>query len=162
MDGKRTLLIDGDLCKPDLSRTISLSNKGGLFEILQCGYPAGDLIVTLETQGNLMFLPSTAAANPIRRSELLGSQAMIKLLRSLEQSTPAYDYIVIDLPSFKQLPTAAIQHLSAWLLVTEWGKTSRDQVRTVLSDEYLIHESCIGVVLNKVKLSRLPLYSVEL
>jgi len=97
-------------------------------------------------------------ALPIAGYDDLHEKEVIAHFRELSQVEPTYDNIIIDLPSFKLLPAAAIQHLPAWLLVTEWGKTPRDQVRHLLENEYLVRDPCLGVVLNKVNMVRLRSY----
>jgi succinoglycan biosynthesis transport protein ExoP len=46
-------------------------------------------------------------------------------------------------------------------MVIEWGGTTQDLVKGLLDAEPEIKEKCLGVILNRVDLNKLSLYSAE-
>ncbi len=64
-----------------------------------------------------------------------------------------YDYVVIDLPPL--LPVADVKGIAAladgFVLIVEWGRTSRDAVRDSLAAAGEVHRRIVGVVLNKAE-----------
>ena len=94
--GKKTLLIDGDLRRPGLTRLLGLKGRSGLSDILSSDAEIGEII-----SGYL--IPTDApkldviSAGPRRQnpSELLGSDRLPQLLAWAETE---YDQILIDCP----------------------------------------------------------------
>jgi polysaccharide biosynthesis transport protein len=48
--------------------------------------------------------------------------------------------------------------VDTFLLVVEWGRTSRSFVLNTLSREWMVADKCAGVVLNKVNTAKQRLY----
>jgi succinoglycan biosynthesis transport protein ExoP len=71
-----------------------------------------------------------------------------------------YDYIFLDLPPIAPLVDvkAMVDLVDGLVLVIEWGKTRRAFVRANLETEAQIRNKCVGTILNKVNLKRLPMY----
>jgi Mrp family chromosome partitioning ATPase len=59
--GRRTLLIDADMGKPSLHRTLGVPNKLGLSNLLADHDDVAEAIVTTKSE-NLSFLPSGSAS----------------------------------------------------------------------------------------------------
>jgi capsular exopolysaccharide synthesis family protein len=145
--GRRTLLIDGDLRRPSLHRRFEIHATKGLSNVLteECSWR--ELLVPLETAPDLHILP---AGPPSRRaSDLIGRG----LQEVLEEAADDYDLIVLDgppLPGFAEpLQMAAI--VDGVVVVTRAGQTSRKAVAGVLASLRRLRANIVGVVLNEVQ-----------
>jgi succinoglycan biosynthesis transport protein ExoP len=152
----RTLLIDADLRNPGATRALGLHAEEGLLEVLLEGQtPASAMLIDPET--GLRFLPVVAKRRTPHSSELLASAAMARLLA---QMAGDFDYIVLDLPPLGPVvdARAIAPRVDGFIMVVEWGETSRKAVKDTLNAEPQIAGRCLGVILNKVDAARMKLY----
>ncbi|MGE0231386.1 MAG: Wzz/FepE/Etk N-terminal domain-containing protein [Flavobacteriaceae bacterium] len=154
--GMRTLLVDGDLRNPDLTRRLAPNADAGLLDALEHGVPLKDLYL-MEADSKLVVLPAVVR-NRISHSGLLLSS--VRMREVLQDAGQFFDYIVVDLPPLMPLADvrAAAHLFDGFLMVVEWGRTPRKLVRTTLAREPAVREKCLGVVLNKVNMRRQHLY----
>lgn len=145
--GTRTLLIDGDLHNPSLTRTLAPQAQIGSVEVLQGAVPLAGALLRDEESG-LEFLPSIVRVRESNIVALLNSAAMVQLL---DQARQNYDYIYIDLPPVVPVVDAkAFAHrVDQFVFVIEWGVTTRDVVRDALEGADILRQKVIGGVLNK-------------
>lgn len=145
--GHRTLLIDGDLRNPSLTRLLTPNAKEGLLEILVDRKTLKDVVLREPTTG-LDFLPAAVKGRMSYTSELISSDAMAQLLTRARES---YDYIIVDLPPVVPIvDVKAASHLiDGFVFVIEWGQSSHEIVREALSSADLVGERMLGVILNK-------------
>ena len=152
----RVLLIDADLRNPGATRALGSHAEEGLLEVLLEGrVPASVMLADPDT--GLQFLPAVVARRMPHSSELLASAAMARLLAQLGAE---FDYIVLDLPPLGPVvdARAVASRVDGFVMVVEWGGTSRKAVRDTLNAEPQITGRCLGVMLNKVDGSRMKLY----
>jgi succinoglycan biosynthesis transport protein ExoP len=154
--GPATLLVDGDLRNPGLTRSTAPHVKKGLKQVLVDGLRYRDLLLR-EGASGLDMLPAVSEAQTIHTSGILSSTAMQDLL---EDAGRSYDYIVVDLPPLGPVVDArSAAHLfDAFVFVVRWGSTSRDVVAQTLRHEPLILEKTVGVILNRCDFSKIKLY----
>jgi polysaccharide biosynthesis transport protein len=78
----------------------------------------------------------------------------------VNEASRDYDYIVLDLPPLGPVvdARAVAARVDAFVFVVEWGKTSRQIVKSTLQQERQVAEKCLGVILNKVDNDKLKLY----
>ncbi|WP_181705723.1 polysaccharide biosynthesis tyrosine autokinase [Chthonobacter rhizosphaerae] len=154
--GGRTLLIDGDLRNPGLSRAIGATVDVGLAEVLLDQVPYEDALL-IEPDTQLSVLPVSGRQRITHSSDLLASGGMRSLIKEAGQS---YDYVLVDLPPIGPVvdARAAAGTFDGFIYVIEWGATSRSSVRRALQAEAAIARKCIGVVLNKVDAETINLY----
>lgn len=145
-NGSRTLLIDGDLRHPTLTRNITPQHRPGLVSLMT-GHDTSECIV--EHKPNLHFLGETASPKTEHPAELLGSAAMVSTVEALQQS---YNTIIIDLPSLLDYVDvhASAAGIGIFVLVAEWGKTSIEDLDRALGSCDVVVERLLGVVINKV------------
>jgi len=99
--GLTTLLIDGDLRNPSLSRMLDASEQEGLSNVLRGETMAEDVIMVVPDGGGFHFLPAgTPRTDP---SRLLQGEALGRLLA---QSRESFDMIIIDAPPVLPVPDA--------------------------------------------------------
>jgi succinoglycan biosynthesis transport protein ExoP len=154
--GTKTLLIDGDLRNPGLTRALAAHADAGILEAIRGDRALSDLLLS-EPDSGLSFLPAVITKRVHHTSEILASTGMRSLLT---ESAKDFDYIVVDLPPLAPVVDvrAAASMFDAFVLVVEWGQTSRPMVQTMLGADGLIYDRCIGVVFNKVQLDKIGLY----
>lgn len=156
LQGAKVLLIDGDIRKPGLTRSVAPRAKAGLVEALLDQQPLDKLYVT-EPESKLTILPAGGNRRATHTAELISSPAMMNLLRTAQEN---FNYVIIDLPPAGVVvdARAIAPALEGFILVTEWGRTIRTAVRSMLSSEEGIREKCLGVILNKVDTDKLRRY----
>jgi len=157
--GTKTLLIDGDLRNPGLTRALAGHADAGIIEVIRGDRELGDLLLS-EPDSGLYFLPAAITKRVHHTSEILASAGMQRLLT---ESAKDFDYIVVDLPPLAPVVDvrAAASMFDAFVLVVEWGRTPRPMVQTMLAGDELIYDKCIGVVFNKVQMDKIGLYEKQ-
>ncbi len=155
-NGARTLLIDGDLRNPGLSRALSAAPESGLVEVI-LGEQRWQSVIMVDRTTGLAIMPAALRGRLSHTSELLSGPGMRKLLDELRR---AYDYIVVDLPPLGPVidAKAFAPFADGFVMVTEWGTTPRALVRTTLQAEPRVAAKLLGVVLNKTDLQKLSRY----
>ncbi|QPC89312.1 polysaccharide biosynthesis tyrosine autokinase [Mesorhizobium sp. INR15] len=155
-NGAKTLLIDGDLRNPGLSRGLGMEAEQGLMEAV-VGGQTWQSVGKIDRQTKLAIIPAVSRGHFSHTSELLSSAGM---RRFIENAKETFEYIVVDLPPLGPVVDAkAFAPLAdGFVLVTEWGRTPRAMVQSLLNAEPYIANKIIGAVLNKVDLKKLAKY----
>lgn len=158
--GRRVVLLDWDLRKRSLTRTMAPGATLGLFDVVTGLALVGDVMFHDPVSG-LDFVPAGALTGSIddrHASEILEMPGVSKLISELKQS---YDVVLVDLPALRSVADAAgVDHLiDAVFMVVEWGKTDKTMVLEGLERMSRGSARLLGVVLNKVDTKRLRQYS---
>ncbi len=138
-----TLLVDGDLRRPELGRRFGFSrNLPGLSEVLRGERHLSEVVYKLEGSG-LWFLP--AGVTPENPLEVMQSGRLQQLLEQLETF---FDWIIIDTP-----PVLPLADTPLWmkladgvLLVTREGVCEKKQLGRAM--EVIDRSTMLGVVVN--------------
>lgn len=154
MDGKRVVLVDGDMRRPTLHRIFKAGNDFGLSTVLSGEKDLSEVLVSTEIQ-NLILLP--AGPTPTNPSEMLGSQRMGDLVETLRQGA---DFVLFDTPSAIAFTDTIV--MSKWidgvLLVVRANQVPRGaelQVRKLFNKANV---QILGVVLNDVQPTNVDSY----
>ena len=99
--GLLTLLIDGDIRNPSLSRMFDLTEARGLVNVLRGEAMAEEAISTIGGAGGFHFLP--AGCPRVDPSRLFQSERLGKLLASARES---FDIVLVDSPPVLPVPDA--------------------------------------------------------
>jgi len=155
-NGAKTLLIDGDLRNPGLSRSLGMETEQGLMEAVVNGQ-TWQSVGKVDRQTKLAIIPAVLRGQFSHTSELLGSAGM---RRFIENAKETFEYIIVDLPPLGPVVDAKAfaPVVDGFVLVTEWGRTPRNMVRSMLESEPYIANKIVGAVLNKVDLKKLAKY----
>lgn len=140
--GRRVLLIDCDMRRPTIHRSLGVEPEQGLAEVLMGRCTPAEAIVKVEgTHLDLLGV----RMQPQNPSELLGSQEMRRLLEDVSQR---YDWIILDTPATLGLPDSKIivGLCDGFLMVVRAGETAREDVEAAL--EVLDRRRAVGLVLN--------------
>ena len=143
-EGKKVLLIDGDLRKPSLHLLFQQSNRVGLTSLL-CGQHLLQEVIRDTNVDNLSLIPSGPI--PPNPSEILGSQRMITLLEELKEM---FDVILFDTPPVLAVTDSAIisSYCDGVILVVHAGKVKKGLVAKAKSNLEHVKAKLLGVVLN--------------
>ncbi|MFI5130109.1 MAG: GumC family protein [Chitinophagales bacterium] len=120
---KRTVILEFDLRKPTLTRTMGLSVKKGISHILAGKSGTDELLIEVPDQnGNLFVLP--AGMLPPNPAELISGVYMTDLMKSLEDQ---FDYIIIDSPPLNVVTDATLlqEYADITLVVLRQNYTSK-------------------------------------
>ena len=143
--GYRTLLLDGDMRRPQVHRLMGRSLEPGLYQLLQ-----GDLSINpsrLATHiDNLFAIPAGRLAGG-SAAEVTGGRNMRNLVSSLRDH---FDMIIIDTP-----PTLAVAEArqlapkaDATLMVARAGGTRENELQFAIEQLERVGARVMGVVLN--------------
>jgi succinoglycan biosynthesis transport protein ExoP len=151
--GVRVLLIDADLRRPSIHKTLGMGPRSGLSEVLtgsatvQSATMWPDILRKFPT---LAVLP--AGTPPPNPAELLASTYMRDLLEGLRGQ---YDHIVIDTPPALSVTDAVVlsPRADAIVLVIRSGKTTKQALRRSRDVLMQVNARVSGVLLNAVDLS---------
>jgi succinoglycan biosynthesis transport protein ExoP len=141
--GSRVLLVDADLRRPRVDTYMDVEGAVGLTDLLIGRAEPMDVIQTWG-QGNLSVLP--AGIIPPNPSELLGSMAMVKLLRDFNSR---FDVVIFDSPPLLPVTDAAIlaRIVGGAIVVVAAGQTHKNQLRGALAVLQTINAPISGIVL---------------
>ena len=101
--GLMTLLIDGDLRNPTLSRMLDAAENPGLINVLRGEVLAEDVVMVIGDAGGFHLLP--AGSPRVDPSRLLQGDALGKLIAQARES---FDMIIVDAPPVLPVPDALL------------------------------------------------------
>ncbi|MBR1132229.1 Wzz/FepE/Etk N-terminal domain-containing protein [Bradyrhizobium iriomotense] len=154
--GGRTILLDCDLRNPSLSSTLAPNAAWGILDVTS-GRAKLDDATWIDPATHLHFLPAANSSQLAYTSEVLASEEMAALFKTLRET---YECVIVDLSPiapFVDVRTAA--HLmDSFVFVIEWGRTSIDVVKKSLDVAGDVYGNLIGVTLNKADMNALKRY----
>jgi exopolysaccharide transport family protein len=154
--GIRTLLIDGDLRNPQLTRSLCPRAGAGLLEVAT-RQTSLEQALLLDRETGLSILPASAVKDVETITELMFSEQIVDLLDHLRQR---YELIVIDSPPLVPLVDgrALAELADRIILALAWNETPQDVMAHTVDLLAPVHERILGTVLTRVDLNRLRFY----
>jgi polysaccharide biosynthesis transport protein len=148
--GVRVLLIDGDLRRPSIHKTLGMGPRSGLSNVLTGSATLQQAITRSPVLPNLSVLP--AGTPPPNPAELLASTNMRDVLEELRGQ---YDHIVVDTPPTLSVTDAVVlsPRADAIVLVIRCGQTTKQALRRSRDILMQVNAKVSGVLLNAVDLS---------
>jgi polysaccharide biosynthesis transport protein len=148
--GIRVLLIDADLRRPSIHKTLGMGPRSGLSNVLTGSATLQSAITTSPILPNLDVLP--AGTPPPNPAELLASSNMRDVLQELRGY---YDHIVVDTPPTLSVTDAVVlsPRADAIVLVIRSGQTTKQALRRSRDILMQVNAKVSGVLLNAVDLS---------
>ena len=155
LGGARVMLIDADMRRPGLHRTMELPNEVGLSHILT-GQARVREAVQRTSESNLFVM--SAGHVPPNPSELLHSERMKQLIANLEAGP--FDWIIMDTPPVLAVTDAVIlaPYMSGLVFVIGAEMTRRAHAERAIQTIQGGKPNIIGAVLNRVDLNRNKYY----
>ena len=147
--GSRVLLIDADLRRPSIHKTMGVGPRTGLSNVLTGSAALQPTTVPFPALPMLHVLP--AGTPPPNPAELLASAKMREILEELKEQ---YDHIVIDTPPTLSVTDAVImsQTADAVVLVIRSGQTTKQALRRARDILLRVNAKVSGVLLNAADL----------
>lgn len=146
--GKKVLIIDSDMRKPQVAASLKLSSVPGLSELL-----AGVIDMNLTPQccrqhtqfENVDII--AAGAIPPNPAELIACPRTAKLL---ERLAPEYDYILIDTPPSLVVTDALLykDSIMGYVVVVRANSTRSDSTERLMEKFKQLDARVIGFILN--------------
>lgn len=143
--GKKVLVIDGDLRKPTVDKTFKVQNSVGLTNILMNQYAIQDVLQRTRISENLTVI--TSGPIPPSPSELLGSNAMKQLLDTV---TGYFDVVLLDTPPLSAVTDAQIlsSYVEGVVIVVHANQTRKDGLLKAKKLLDQVNANILGVVLH--------------
>jgi succinoglycan biosynthesis transport protein ExoP len=142
--GKRTLVLDADLRRPNLHRLCGISNRVGISDLFRHTMDTKSVIRPWD--GNEKLLLITSGSLPPNPTELLGSSKMKDILTDLCQQV---NVVIVDSPPNIVADSAVLASaVDGVVLVVTLGKTRQDALRLAVEQLRRANARLLGVVLN--------------
>jgi capsular exopolysaccharide synthesis family protein len=143
--GKKVYLLDADLRKPSVHRSLGLPNRQGLSDAFRREKDIRDLAQFWQ-EGNIHVV--TSGPLPPNPSELLSSKKMDLILQTIEREA---DVVIIDGPPFLVTDASILSAKSEGvLLVVRYGHTRKDEAASAVKQLQRTGARILGVVLNQI------------
>ena len=148
--GTRVLLMDADLRRPSIHKTLGMGPKTGLSNVLTGNATLQQAVVRSNILPTLFVL--SAGTPPPNPAELLASSNMKDILAELREQ---YDHIVVDTPPTLSVTDAVVMSTRAdsVVLVIRSGQTTKQALRRSRDLLMQVNARVSGVLLNAVDLS---------
>lgn len=149
-EGKKVLLVDGDMRKPTVHHTFGLKNTKGLSNLLTRQATFEEAIQTTPVDNLFVMTSGPIPPNP---AELLASQSMEQLI---EELGAMYDLIVFDAPPILSVTDAQIlsNRCDGTVLVVKAGEAEKAMVQKAKESLVASQANILGVVLNNFVLAK--------
>lgn len=153
--GRRSIILDLDLRKPELHKRLKARAANGLVEFLKDRAPFTDVVQRDEATGLDFIVAGRRTSNSV---ELLRSKHLKDLLVELGK---AYDLVIIDAPPVLALADARLTARLAdtTLLVVRWGKTTPEVARLAVRQLLNVGAGIAGVAISMVDVRRNAQYN---
>lgn len=149
-EGKKVLIIDGDMRKPTLHQTFKTFNNTGLSNVLAKKVSFDEGVQETFIVGLYVMTSGPIPPNP---AELLSSKAMDTLILEAKKD---YDIIIFDAPPLLSVSDAQIlsNKCDGTLLIVDSGAVEKEVVRKATAILSTSQARILGVVLNKYVVPR--------
>jgi polysaccharide biosynthesis transport protein len=155
LGGSRVLLIDADMRRPGLHKTLGMENGIGLSHLLTSQARVREAMQRT-SESNLLVI--TAGRTPPNPSELLASERMNAFLQNLQ--TGPFDWVVIDTPPVLAVTDAVIlaPRVSGVVFVIGSEMTRRVHAERAIETLRSSRPRSLTAVLNRVDFNRNKYY----
>lgn len=144
---KRTLLIDTDLRRPSLAKSLGVDpHAPGLTNLIAGAAELKDCIFTNKVGGFAYLAGGQVVANPL---ELLASKRFASLIEKLKET---FDYIILDTPPTQAVSDALVlgSMADATVYVVKADSTPINVIKTGLARLRYANANIVGITLNQV------------
>lgn len=156
MMGVRTLLIEGDMRNPEVTRSLCPNAKVGLFDVAR-GRASLQQTILIDKATTLSVLPSPISEDFETMSEFAYSEGMSIIMNELRRH---FEMIIIDAPPLIPLveSRALGEHADGIVMTVGWDRTPENLVGRAIDLLDPIKDRLLGAVLTCVDLRKLRGY----
>ncbi|HEY5278444.1 MAG TPA: AAA family ATPase [Pseudolabrys sp.] len=156
MLGARTLLVEGDLRNPEMTRSLCPRAKMGILDVALGRASLRQAILTDPTI-SFSVLPAPVSEHSSLANEFVFSNALGVILTELRRH---YDIIVIDAPPLIPLVDSAAlgEYADGIVMTVGWDRTREDVIDRALGQLSSLHDRLLGTVLTRADLKRMRHY----
>lgn len=149
--GAKVLIIDADMRRPRLHSVFNVGNGEGLSTILSSELNDSEILKVIKTDEGTKLNLLTSGPIPPNPAELIGSEQMANLLKTLQKH---FTHVVVDSPPITSFTDGVLiaSMVDGVILVVHSGKSSRQVVRRAKQLLQDVGAKIFGVVLNNVNL----------
>jgi len=146
--GRRVLLVDVDLRRPELHNVFRTQRAGGLSEVARGALSLDGAAAATDVENLSLLTAGTPVSSP---AEFIDSEAFAAVLL---QARERYDAVVLDSPPLLTIADSQLlaRHADGILFVVRGFQTPREMVKSAL--ERLQGRPVLGVVLNGISTPR--------
>ncbi len=154
--GIRTLLIDGDLRNPQVTRALCPRADLGLPDVA-VGRCSPEQAILVDESTGLSILPATDIKHTQLITELMFSERIVDVL---DHERHRYELIIIDAPPLVPLVDgrALAELADRIILAVAWDRTPAEVLAHTMELLEPVHDRILGTVLTRVDMSRLRFY----
>jgi capsular exopolysaccharide synthesis family protein len=152
--GRRVLIVDCDLRRPNIHRSLNLPNQYGLADFLSGNATLPDVMRTDSRTGADVITAGSPTDNP---EEIIRNPLFDQMLFNLR---PQYDLILLDAPPVLPVSDTRIlaEKASQCVVVVKWRRTPRKLVQLAIRQLTEAGANIAGVALNQVDTSKAARY----
>jgi capsular exopolysaccharide synthesis family protein len=155
--GKKIILMDGDLKHPYLHSLFGVENKKGLVEILNGRLDIQNAVHTVENVTGMALITSGIAENGL--TSWLDAEKLSQLLSELQKHA---DLVIVESPSPDTADAQILaSKMDAVFLVITAGHTRIDSTQIILNRFKLMGARVLGAVMNHTSTSRMKLTQIS-
>ena len=150
--GAKVLIIDADMRRPRLHSVFNVSNNQGISTVLSSELSTKEILDVINYDERTKVSVMTSGPIPPNPAELIGSEQMVGLLKTLQSE---FTHVVIDSPPITSFTDGVLlaSLVDGVILVVHSGKSSRQVVRRARQLLTDVRAKVLGVVLNNVNLN---------
>jgi polysaccharide biosynthesis transport protein len=146
--GKRVLLVDANMRRPEIHNLSSINNVQGLSSLISGSATVEQATSHLPSMSDFSII--TAGPTPPDPAKLLSSRKMKQFMTQMNEE---YDLVIYDAPPLVGLADANLltSYTDGIVLVVGMGTTERNIVQQTLEDLRMSQIPVLGMVANRVK-----------
>ena len=153
VQGKRVLLVDGDMRRGTQHKNLGVSRTPGLSAVLSGELTVADAVRTVQLADGVTMDVLACGETPPNPAELLGDPALAALVA---WARTQYDTVVMDTPPVNLFADGLLLATAgdAVLLVGRAGKSYREELAMAAQQVRAVQVPLVGVVLNDYNVKR--------
>ncbi|OHB60647.1 MAG: hypothetical protein A2Y12_02915 [Planctomycetes bacterium GWF2_42_9] len=149
--GKKVLLIDGDLRKPDIAKYLNLDNKGKGMHQLLADFKLRDLLMHADTPGLAVLTAEPCDIAIINK--LIHHKNLVEFINEVSR---IFDHVIIDTPPILAAVDALLwsSMVDGVIMTSLAGRTETPDLKESIERLKQININLIGIVLSNVSYNK--------